>query len=114
METYKLNLNWLCLWLSGRVWGFGVVCVENDWGLFLQLVLNVSVLNSLPSHSDQKKKKKKGKMKKDNYFLFIHLVKYSEFSLFPELGSIENLCENDFIIFFLVYLIYGLPGWLSG
>ena len=39
-------------------------------------------------------------MKKDNYFLYIHLVKYSEFSLFPELGSIENLLENDFIIFF--------------
>ena len=47
-----------------------------------------------------KKKKKKSKMKKDSYFVYIHLAKYSEFSLFPELGSIENLCENDFIIFF--------------
>ena len=65
---------------------------------FLQLVLNGSVLNSLPFHSDQKKKK--SKMKKDNYFLYIHLAKYFEFSLFPELGSTENLCENDFIIFF--------------
>ena len=45
-------------------------------------------------------------MKKDNCFLYSHLAKYSEFPLFPELGSIENLCENGFTIFFLVCIIY--------
>lgn len=48
----------------------------------------------------KKIKKVKGIMKKDNCFLYSHLAKYSEFPLFPELGSIENLCENGFTIFF--------------
>lgn len=63
-------------WEGGRVWSGVCRGMTED---FLQLVLNALV---------------------ENNFLYIHLAKCSEFSLFPELGSIENLCENDFIIFF--------------
>lgn len=51
----------------------------------------------VPSSPKVKRTMKKTICNEDSYFLYIHLAKYSEFLLFPELISIENLCENDYI-----------------
>ena len=71
-------------------------------GFFLQLGLHSPIGNKWPFPSDSYPPKSEENNEKrfhneDNYFLSIHLVTYSEFSLFPELRSIEKFCENDYV-----------------